>query len=127
MKKIGLVIFIVFLGFSLKAQHKVNASINSSCVSQPANLSVPSGKVASAFVMNTLVAGNNCYSGAAFTNKGFVIKAANGNIVYRYTRDGNGKVQESGAKLSTLKLGAGSYTVWVDGGRGARLVLSYRI
>jgi len=126
MKKIGLVIFIVFLGFSLKAQHKVDASINSSCVSQPANLSVPSGKTASGFVINTLVAGNNCYSGAAFANKGFVIKASNGNIVYRYTRDGNGKVQES-VKLSTLKLGAGSYTVWVDGGRGARLVLNYRI
>ncbi|RLD37783.1 MAG: hypothetical protein DRI74_05775 [Bacteroidetes bacterium] len=127
MKKVVLVILIVFLGFTVQAQHKINASINSSCVSQPANLVVPSGKTASAFAINTLVAGNNCYSGAAFTNKGFVIKAANGNIVYRYNRDGNGKVQESGAKLSSLKLGAGNYTVWVDGGIGAQLVLSYRI
>ena len=127
MKKIGFVIFLVFLCLSLKAQQKVNASINPSCVSQPANLSVPSGKIASDFVLNTLVAGNNCYSGVAFSTKGFVIKTSNGNVVYRYIEDKNGKITERGGKLSTLKLGAGSYIVWVDGGKGAQMVLSYRI
>jgi hypothetical protein len=127
MKKIGLVVFIIFLGFSLKAQNKISASVNSSCVSKPANLAVPSGKIATDFILNILEAGNNCYSGAVFSNKGFVIKDANGNVVYRYTQDKNGKISERGSKLSTLKLRTGSYTIWVDGGKGAQLVLSYRI
>jgi hypothetical protein len=126
MKKIGLVVFIIFLAFSLKAQ-QATAKINSSCASQPASLSVPSGKVAANFSIKTLVAGNNCYTGAAFSNKGFVIKASNGNIIYRYTRDSNGRVQENGGKLASLRLNSGTYTVWVDGGRGAVLVLNYRL
>lgn len=127
MKKAGLGIFIILLSLSIKAQNKISASINSSCVSQPANLAVPSGKVVSGFVLKILEAGNNCYSGASFSNKGFAIKGANGNVVYRYTQDKNGKITERGGKLSTLKLRAGTYTFWVDGGKGAQLVLSYRI
>lgn len=127
MKKIGFIILLFFIGFTVQAQNTVSASINSSCVAQPANIAVASGKAASAFVIKTLTAGNNCYSGAAFASKGFVIKAANGNVVYRYTRDANGKVQESGGKLASLKLSAGNYTIWVDGGKGASLVLNYRI
>ncbi len=126
MKKFGLVVLIILLAFSLKAQ-QATARINSSCVSQPASLSVPSGKTAVSFAIKTLVAGNNCYTAAAFRNKGFVIKASNGNVIYRYTRDSNGHVQENGGKLASLRLNSGTYTVWVDGGRGAVLVLNYRI
>lgn len=127
MKKMGFILLIVFLSASVKAQQVVRASISTSCVSQPATIAVPSGKIASGFVLKTLVSGNNCYSGASFANKGFVIKSSNGAVVYSYNRDANGKVQESGGALATLKLSAGTYTVWVDGGKGAQLILSYRI
>ena len=126
MKKLGILILISLFGLNLKAQ-QTTANINSSCVSQPATLSVPSGKTAANFSIKTLVSGNNCYTGAAFSNKGFVIKASNGNVVYRYTRDSNGRIQESGGKLASLRLNPGTYTIWVNGGRGAVMVLNYSI
>lgn len=127
MKRISLVLFVVFLAATVQAQQKVYSSISASCDAKPATLNVPSGKIASGFTLQTLVSGNNCYNGAAIRDKGFVIKSANGKVLFRYTVDANGRVQESGGKLATLRLSPGSYTFWVDGGRGAQLILNYRI
>lgn len=126
MKKIGLIILIAFLGITVQAQQKAYASIDTKCIQQPATL-VIGNSAATGFSISTLTAGNNCYNGSPFRNTGFVIKAANGVVVYQYQRDEKGKVTESGGTLSTLVLGGGTYTVWVDGGKGASLVLNYRI
>lgn len=127
MKKLGLLLLFAFFGFGVQAQKTIHASINSACTAQPAGLAVLSGKVATGFTIKVLTAGNNCYSGVAFANKGFLIKAANGNVVYQYVKDAKGNVQETGGKLATLKLKSGNYYIWVDGGKGAELVLNYRI
>ena len=106
---------------------QVSAIIDSKCNSVPATINVPNGKTAAGFSFTALVAGNNCYNGSRFTDRGFVVKNANGNVVFRYTINKNGQVYEPNGALNQFQLGAGIYYVHVDGGNGARLDLKYQL
>jgi len=127
MKKFLFLTIALFFVLGVSAQNYSEASIDNNCNSKPATLSIPQGKTASGFVMQSLVSGNNCQSGAHFIERGFIIKNSSGNQVFRYTINAKGQVYEPNGKLSQLKLSAGIYYVYVDGGRGAYLKLKYNL
>lgn len=124
-----LLLFTLFLSFSigLSAQSKVTASIDRNCNSVPAKINIANGNTASNFSMGTLQAGKNCYNGSQFQDKGFVIKNASGNIVYKYQMNSKGEVYAPNGQLNQLTLSPGIYYVHVDGGNGARLELNFYI
>lgn len=123
-----MIVFIFVLIFSLAgyAQNEVlEASIDNSCNVQPAKLNIESGKTASSFNIVSLISGNNCYSGAKFTDKGFVIKNTSGDIVFRYQMNQDGQVYEPNGRLKDFKLNSGIYYLYVDGGKGAYIKLKF--
>ncbi|NOR88014.1 MAG: hypothetical protein GQ527_10425 [Bacteroidales bacterium] len=127
MKKLLSLTLILFLSLGLNAQNSfIEASIDNSCNTKPATLNIANGKTASGFAIESLTAGNNCHSGARFTDIGFVIKKSSGDLVFKYTKN-NGTVYQPNGDLSQLKLGAGIYYIYVDGGRGAYLKLKFNL
>jgi len=128
MKKLFSLILLLFFITSLYSQNStVTAKIDGDCNSQPATISIANGHSASGFTIISLASGNNCNSGAKFTDKGFVIKNSSGNIVYKYNVNAKGIIYIPNGELSKLKLGAGIYYIYVDGGSGASLTLNFRM
>jgi len=126
MKKLLSTSLILFFALGVLAQNSTAyATIDKNCNSQAATIKITNGQSASGFVIETLIAGNNCHSGARFTQKGFVIKNSSGNLVFKYQVDSNGQIYTPNGQLSKLTLGAGIYYVYVDGGHGAILQLKY--
>ena len=120
--------FILLLGYSMigTAQNEIlEATIDNNCNVQPAKLSVASGKMVSSFHLISLIPGSNCYSGAKFTDKGFIIKNVSGDLVFKYQVNKDGQVFEPNGKLKDLKLSSGIYYIYVDGGKGAFVRLKY--
>ncbi|MBN2797590.1 MAG: hypothetical protein JXX28_00425 [Deltaproteobacteria bacterium] len=99
------------------------ATIGAGCAPQNGALVVPAGKTATSFQLSALSHGTSCgvtpidYDGWGLKNGGAT--------VYSYSRRG-GSVAES-APLSTLTLPAGTYTVYVDGGQGAQVVVTFAL
>ena len=128
MKKLLSIAFFMFLSMSIYSQNSsVYASIDRNCNSAPATLNIANGHTASGFIIASLEAGNNCHSGARFTDKGFVIKNSSGNIVFQYTINSKGQKHQPYGEISKLTLGAGIYYVYVDGGNGASLQLKFNM
>lgn len=122
-----LAILLLFSAGLFAQAGQVTATIDRNCNSIPAKLNIPSGKTAVNFSMETLNAGNNCYNGSKFEDRGFVIKNSNGDIVFKYTINKKGETYEPNGSLSSFNLGAGIYYIHVDGGNGARLDLKYNL
>ena len=126
MKNMIVFICVLILSFNGSAQNEFfEASIDNSCNVQPAKINIESGKTASSFNIVSLISGNNCYSGAKFTDKGFVIKNTSGDIVFRYQMNQNGQVYEPNGRLKDFKLNSGIYYLYVDGGTGAYVKLKF--
>lgn len=126
MKKLLPIALFMFFTISIFGQNSsAYASVDRNCVSQPATINISAGQTASGFVISSLSAGNNCHSGARFTDKGFVIKKSSGDIVFKYNVNAKGQIYQPNGNISQLKLGAGIYYVYVDGGNGASLQLKY--
>ncbi|NPD84881.1 hypothetical protein HNS38_08940 [Lentimicrobium sp. L6] len=119
-------ICVLILSFNGFAQNEfLEASIDNSCNVKPAQINIPSGKTASSFQLISLIAGNNCYSGAKFTEKGFLIKNASGDMIYRYQINEEGQIYEPNGSLKDFKLSSGIYYLYVDGGTGAYVKLKF--
>ncbi len=126
MKNIIVFIFVMAIPYSGFSQNEIlEASIDNTCNVKPAKINVPNGKTASSFVVASLISGNNCYSGAKFTDKGFVIKNSAGDVVYRYQINKDGQVFEPNGALKEFKLSSGIYQLYVDGGKGAYVKLKF--
>lgn len=105
--------------FALPAwAESATARIGSKCVPENGTIVVPAGKTARNFRVTSLSHGTTCgvtaidYTGWGITNK------------YRYFKPASGSVTDSPA-LSTLTLGPGTYSLYVDGGSGAQVVIQY--
>lgn len=119
---------ILLFSLGLYAQSaKVSASIDHKCNTVPASIRVPNETIAEGFTIEILLAGNNCYDGSEFSDRGFIIKNANGDIVYRYHINKKDEVSTPDGPLKDLRLNTGIYYVHVDGGNGAKLELSYHL
>ncbi|MCD6451908.1 MAG: hypothetical protein J7L64_06070 [Acidobacteria bacterium] len=59
--------------------------------------------------------------------KGFGIEDAKGNVIYCFKQKGDEKPKEMGGPLDKLVLPQGEYAIFVYGGPGAKVVLSYEI
>lgn len=107
----------------------VDASVSTDkCYPSHGSITVPAGSTASGFTIVHLVAGNSCASGAPIEESGFSIQDARGNHLYDYRwAPGMQQPAERPAKLAAFKLGPGSYTLWVNGGRGANVLLRYTL
>lgn len=126
MKSIFVFMFVLVYSFIGLAQNEVlEASIDNSCNVKPAQLNVASGRTAQSFIIASLISGNNCYSGAKFTDKGFVIKNASGDVVFRYQINEEGQIYEAYGRLKDFKLDSGIYYLYVDGGKGAYVKLKF--
>lgn len=126
MKSIIVFMFVMAISITGISQNEfLEASIDNNCNVKPAQINIQSGKTASSFQLTSLIAGNNCYSGAKFTEKGFVIKTAAGDLVYRYQINKDGQVFEPNGILKELKLNPGIYYLYVDGGKGAYVKLKF--
>lgn len=126
MKSIIVFIFVMAISFTGLAQNEsFEASIDNSCHVKPAKINIASGKTAISFQLISLISGNNCYSGAKFTDKGFVIKNTSGDLVFRYQINQDGQVFEPNGKLKEFKLNSGIYYLYVDGGKGAYVKLKF--
>lgn len=128
MKKLLILALFMFFASNIYTQNaSLEASIDGSCNSKPATLNISKGQSASAFVLQSLSSGNNCYNGARFTDKGYVIKNSAGDVIFKYSIDVNGKIYQPNGDLSQLKLNAGIYHIYVDGGSGAYLKLNFQL
>jgi hypothetical protein len=59
--------------------------------------------------------------------KGFGIEDDKGNVIYCFKQKGEEKSEEVGGSLDKLALTSGEYSVFVYGGPGAKVILSYVI
>ncbi len=128
MKKLLSFTLFMFFALSIFSQNSsIYATIDANCTSKPATINVEQGRTATGFVIGSLAAGNNCHSGARFTDRGFVIKTSSGDIVYKYHIDANGHASSPNGDIGKLSLSAGIYYVYVDGGNGASLQLKFNL
>ena len=133
MKKFFGLMFLAVLALSLSwvgfswAQNVATAQITNSCVPQNGTLVVPAGKTASGFRVEGLGNGYKCRGAGSPDSRGWGIKTASGSRVYSWSRFKSKKPYESGGPLSSLRLAAGTYYVYVDGGKGALVKIAYTL
>ena len=104
----------------------VTAKINRKCQVKYAYITVPKGRVATHFTLRKLSAGYNCRTNARMTQKGFTIKKGF-RTKLRYYRNSKGAVHQKYSTLKKLRLGPGTYSIIVDGGRKASVTLQYKM
>jgi len=105
----------------------VTARIDQDCKSLPQTFEVPSGKTAHAFKKLALEPGSSCHGGGVPENQGFMIRDSHNKPVYMWSQYQKQPPYEKGGPLSALTLEAGSYTLSVAGGAGAKIELSYKL
>ena len=126
MKKLLFISTILLFSTALWAQtYQLSANIDKDCNSVPDLLSVPSGKTAYLFTIISIEAGQNCYNEKPLELGGFLIKNAQGELIYEYKEGINKK--ENLQALLDFELDAGIYMIYVQGGQGAQLELNYQI
>ena len=126
MKKLLFISTILLFSTALWAQtYQLSANIDKDCNSVPDLLSVPSGKTAYLFTIISIEAGQNCYNEMPLELGGFLIKNAQGELIYEYKEGINKK--ENLQALLDFELDAGIYMIYVQGGQGAQLELNYQI
>ena len=109
---------VVALSATSALAETVSSSIEgSACVRKYNSFVVPNGKTAGNFKVLDLRAGRTCKTNQAINSKGFSIRDRNYNTIYN----------SGGGNVGALSLGAGTYSVVVDGGNGAHVTLSYTI
>jgi hypothetical protein len=121
------VIPLVFIMASSAWCETVTAQITNQCSPKNGVIVVPAGKTASGFVLEGLGNGVKCRGGGASDHKGWGIKTTNERRVYRWSQFKSNKPSETGGPLNTLRLPAGTYTVFVDGGKGAMVKVRFNI
>ena len=126
LQKLALPFFVLFLLPSLALAESATPTIDSKCALHPATITVPAGKTASGFSVGTLENGVKCVVGGVHDNKGWGI-TLNGGKKYYWSQFKSNAPTEIGGPLSALVLPAGTYSVFVDGGSGARAVINYTI
>lgn len=105
------------------------ARIDSSCRLVQVKIVVPSGRKAVDFEVDALTSGVNCGNGGPLNEKGWGIgssKTKSGNV-YRYYRANLTSEESRTMPLSKLTLNPGTYYLFVDGGKGAKVEIRYRI
>ena len=105
---------------------QVVAKISYQCSLQNGYITVPAGKTAVGFKVIGLSNGTKCRGGGSPNCKGWGIKTTNYKRIYNWSQCRNSKPYES-KPLSQLTLGQGKYLVYVDGGKGANVTVSYTI
>ena len=105
-------------GEALADRMRASGKISNSCAPDPGAFTVPGGKTASNFRVEGLNAGRTCTTGQPIQQKGFGIQNANRQTVFRY----NGP-----ASLNGLALAPGTYWLYVDGGIGAAVTVSFDV
>jgi hypothetical protein len=109
----------------------VSASVDvAKCVPVPGTITVPAGSTATGFAIVQLLAGNSCATGAPIQETGFSIQDLRSKHLFDYSWTPGTPPPFSAVQAVTLKaltLGPGTYQVWVNGGRGANVLLSYSL
>ena len=105
----------------------VVAQITNQCSPKNGVIVVPAGKTASGFVLEGLGNGVKCRGAGAPDLKGWGIKSTDQRKVYHWSRFKSNKPSETGGPLNMLRLPAGTYTVFVDGGKGALVKVLFNI
>lgn len=106
------------------SRREIRSRVNQKCSLESNDFTVAAGSVATAFSVDALEAGYNCGTGAAIDCKGWGIKQGE-RTVYRYEKCTTGQKYEEPVSLSNLRLQPGEYTIYVDGGRGAYVVVTF--
>ena len=119
-------LFALFLFPATSLADSVTATIDGNCALKSVTITVPAGKTASGFSVATLEAGTKCKVGGVPDSKGWGI-SLNGAKKYYWSQFKSNAPTETGGPLSNVTLSAGTYTVFVDGGAGARAVINYTI
>jgi hypothetical protein len=111
--------------FNAPGTYSVSASIDHKCNPQNTTFTIAQGLTAKSFKIKELKSGRKCVTGEFIDYKGFNLKG-NG-VNYRWFRFRDNPPSETGGTLATLTLGAGTYTLSVDGGEGAYVELEFEV
>lgn len=106
------------------SRREIRSRVNSKCILESNDFTVAAGSVATGFSVDALEAGVNCGTGAAIDCRGWGIKQGE-RTVYRYEKCTAGQKHEEPVSLPNLRLQPGEYTIYVDGGRGAYVVVTF--
>ncbi len=106
-----------------QSRTQVKSTIGQGCAQNYASFNVPAGRTATGFRVEGLASGRTCTTNQNIATQGFQIRDGNYNNVFRYSAS-NGR-QTGGGNIATLNLPAGNYSVSVDGGNGAVVILSF--
>jgi hypothetical protein len=110
---------------AIAAKREIRSRVNAKCDLESRDFTIAAGTVATDFEVQDLQGGVNCGTGMSIECKGWGIKTAAGRTVYRYERCPNRQANEEGGRLANLRLQPGEYTIYVDGGRGAYVVVTF--
>ena len=111
---------------ALAHAESATASVDSNCALQAATIEVPSGKTATGFSVSYLEAGTKCKVGGTPDSQGWEISHG-GVQKYHWSQFKTNAPSEHGGPLKNLLLVPGTYTVFVDGGAGAKAVVKYTV
>jgi len=111
--------------FNKPGVYTINASIDYKCNPRNMRFRIAQGLIAKNFNIVNVVSGVKCFIGGVIENKGFNLFGTGLN--YKWSRFKNNSPTEKGGRISTLTLGAGTYTLSVDGGEGAYVELKFEV
>jgi len=117
------------------AQIELTASIDrGNCLPKDTTFTVPAGKTAYDFVALEVSGGNNCGTGAPLVERSFGISRGSnsraGDVLTFDGKPGSKTIilsRGNTVDLATFTLSAGTYTLFVNGGRNAFVRLSYKL
>ncbi len=103
------------------------ATVDSDCNPRTTQFSISQGFQAVQFHMVSFNHGTDCTLGRPVDEKGFTILSQNGTEIYKWFQYQNNPPLQSLGLLDVLSLSSGTYTLQMNGGRDAQVILRFQI
>jgi len=113
--------------FSKAGPGSLIATVDSNCNPRTTQFSIGQDFLAVQFNVVLFSGGTDCKLGRAVDEKGYTIQNQNGTEIYKWFQyQDNPPLQPLGS-LDVLSLSTGTYTLQVNGGRDAQMILKFQI
>jgi len=113
--------------FSKAGPGSLIAAVDSNCNPRITQFSISQDFLATQFNMVSLTGGTDCTLGRPVDEKGFSIQNQAGTEVYKWSQYQDTTPLQPLGPLNVLSLSSGTYTLQLNGGREAQVILSFNI
>lgn len=113
--------------FSEAGPGSLIATVDSNCIPRPTQFSIGQDFLAVQFNIVAFNGGTNCTTGRPVDEKGFSIENQNGTEIFKWFQSQDNPPLQPLGLLNFLSLSSGIYTLKVNGGSNAQVILRFHI